>query len=708
MLFGGKLASFLVCEKCKHVSRTYEDFNDLSLSIKPEDFVKERKRKRLKFFAKKFGRRHTEEAQVDPPRSSSVPPSPSVQNFDPASDGPTVSPGPRRRRSHELAPSDSNDLVTVEVSEGNVVTDATAKSKEQLDASAHVEFVQPDKIKREFDKEEDNWLKLRRLSKSVGMKGIGRSKSRGRSSKTSKSSLDVGSAASVSIPTVAGGDTTDILPTLSPPSVEPAVVPNISSPGSHSLLPTAPSPSARLTPTEPNKIHKSPAPPPLSRQECAYLRHILSDTSSALSNPFAIFRPINPPLTNGAFTSPPNSGLWTKMSSLPNIEECLRWFTSVEILDGENMVGCRRCWKIANGMCKSVNADQSESDEDDEILVDSLSDVPSFVPNYSASPSDVGIDPTPQYSPNFFHSRSPASTSIISLPEESSLHRSERLYSALSLPTTIESSPPKSHALYPVPLDSGLLVSSTSSADLVPSTYVGIPIPSISTTAPEIPMSPQSTSRTVVPNPVYPSASMSLLAPKSSRRHQHRLNNDDDLDSPTDVSSDGFDETESEASPPDTSPFASSVVSPNASQEQLQILSPSGISKRVSPSKPSSKISRSTQIIMRRCYKRYLISEPPPVLVIHLKRFQQTSKSLLMSFSTGFKKLDDFVAFSEELDLTPFLAPNKEDFGLPRKKQNKTQHKNGVKARCMYRLYAVVVHIGNMVRYLCQRLICLP
>ena len=42
MLFGGQLASILVCEKCKKVSVTHEDFNDLSLSIKPEDYVKER------------------------------------------------------------------------------------------------------------------------------------------------------------------------------------------------------------------------------------------------------------------------------------------------------------------------------------------------------------------------------------------------------------------------------------------------------------------------------------------------------------------------------------------------------------------------------------------------------------------------------------------------------------------------------------------
>ena len=39
MIFGGQLTSILVCQKCKHISQTYEDFNDISLSIKPEDYA---------------------------------------------------------------------------------------------------------------------------------------------------------------------------------------------------------------------------------------------------------------------------------------------------------------------------------------------------------------------------------------------------------------------------------------------------------------------------------------------------------------------------------------------------------------------------------------------------------------------------------------------------------------------------------------------
>ena len=51
MIVGGQLTSILVCQKCKHISRTYEDFNDISSSIKSEDYA-HRKRDKLKNFAK--------------------------------------------------------------------------------------------------------------------------------------------------------------------------------------------------------------------------------------------------------------------------------------------------------------------------------------------------------------------------------------------------------------------------------------------------------------------------------------------------------------------------------------------------------------------------------------------------------------------------------------------------------------------------------
>ena len=88
------------------------------------------------------------------------------------------------------------------------------------------------------------------------------------------------------------------------------------------------------------------------------------------------------------------------------------------------------------------------------------------------------------------------------------------------------------------------------------------------------------------------------------------------------------------------------------------------------------------------------------MLVVHLKRLQHIVKIDLISFSRGFKKSDGYVIFPEYLDLTPVLAPRKEDYGLEKRGKDRVNGEEGGKGeeRCMYRLYAVVVHIGNMVR----------
>jgi len=126
---------------------------------------------------------------------------------------------------------------------------------------------------------------------------------------------------------------------------------------------------------------------------------------------------------------------------------------------------------------------------------------------------------------------------------------------------------------------------------------------------------------------------------------------------------------------------------------------------------------RSQQYIHRRALKRYLIATPPPVLVIHLKRFQQVAQPPISVYGS-FKKIDDYVSFPEYLDLRPFIAPRREDYGLGRKGKEMVEEKRAAIAAAPpglakwrfameservpapepanYRLYAVVVHIGNM------------
>jgi len=233
------------------------------------------------------------------------------------------------------------------------------------------------------------------------------------------------------------------------------------------------------------------------------------------------------------------------------------------------------------------------------------------------------------------------------------------------------------------------------------STPGGLPIPFISTTGPESP----TRSSSFLPPPIYRSTSLpapsSPVIQSSPRLGQiltqipssasttaslpvpsHHRQPRDDL------------ETEESSGAESDASVATSTLSMESS--------------RSVPLKPVARITsapvrkKPKPVIMRPAYKRYLIGTPPPVLVIHLKRFQQISKTHMLSFSHGFKKLDDYVTFPEYLDLTPYLAPKKEDFGLGKK--GKAFHGSGVgkhstrskEEKCMYRLYAVVVHIGNM------------
>lgn len=682
MLFGGKLASFLVCETCKHISHTYEDFNDLSLSIKPEDLAKERKRNKFKSFAKKFAIRH--DNYPSPTfRASSVPPDlarTSVDNL-PEYVPETVDPRVRSQDSlHENVDSDPD-----------VAPHPSPPSSPEisLPGGPHIEFVEPDKDKKP---DLDRWARLsKRLSRGVQGKKSERSRSRGRSFRPDDEYLKAVLVTS----DIPGSAPTDV--TL--PSTREAT-PNPSEPPSNAasphLKPTKPAISDIIHPHVSAKPHKHK----LTAAKSAYLRHILADISPANgNNPFSALLSGAP---NVGASTQSGYALWNKLSQIPNVEESLRMFTSVEMLEGENMVGCRNCWKIANRPKedRGDSSDTSESDKD----VPELSPGPPRLPSPSPSPLSPPVvsfttpgtvlDPPPP-SPR---SISPASTSAVSLiPNDSNFSLGNRGPSVVSLPTTVGSRtaavPLK---LPPLPIDRPE-PEYVRSPDLSPdvtqhATYAGFTIPVISTTGPESPMTTATVAPSPAPTSIYNLASASLNPPRVLRRRVPRRQLVE-----SNSSDDSFDDTDASLS--DASSTGEPCVSPFASQEDFRNPptdavppSPKYASRSLAPEKP--KIPRSKQVVMRRCYKRYLIADPPLILVVHLKRFQQTSKMPFMSFSMGFKKLDDYVAFPEHLDITPFLAPNKGDFGLPSKKMKQNRRAKG---RCTYRLYAVVVHIGNMV-----------
>ncbi|KAJ6532731.1 hypothetical protein DFH09DRAFT_1326007 [Mycena vulgaris] len=686
MIFGGKLASILVCQKCKHVSNTYEDFNDLSLSIKQEDYGRgSRKRDRFKSLAKRLGTvvsLGTEALQ--PPRASSVPPSPRERP-----DGGelvAVAPGSEepRRRSLDI-PSEEGQDVEVPVRVNGVALVITPDEK-------HVEFVEPkverkEKEKEKTKKEDDAWAKLgRRLSLGLASRGSKDKERKGRSAE--RASRDFSNSAlaapqsdtprssmseqapeirlsrpshSLERKTASGASTPKSGPAT--PSASPVRVPPI----------TIAAPQPRVRTVSGVARSKSPKPPKPTAGETAYLRQILADVSAG-------------------------GDAWLKLGGgLPGVEECLRMFTAVEVLDGENMVGCRRCWKIANGEyvprarrpdeeCAPGRDDDGDSEDSAENHPSPVAPIAVEAPHHRPSPPPRPSLPTSistplisVYSlPNIKAGESASSLPLVTPPSSSSdsaLGRSQ-FGEDTDTTTTPPSSASSSHSL---PL------SPEQEVETPPATKVTIipPTPSMNTF--DVSEAEEHTDS-------LGSITEAVGMPPTARLHLNGVGNPDPPDANalrppreyhqrqvSDESTDGSSGDESDVS------AASTQLSPAVSDDARS-------DADAAPSKPRAKPkAKPKPVIMRPAYKRYLIAVPPPVLVIHLKRFQQVSKTMI-SFSNGFKKLDDYVTFPEMLDLTPFLAPKKEDFGL-RVKKGPVRAKDKT---CMYRLYAVVVHIGNM------------
>ena len=669
MVFGGKLTSILVCQKCKHISQTSEDFNDISLSLKAEDY-RLRTRDRFMNFAKRLT---ALSLGTDIPRSSSVPPRPREQEI------PRIA-EENERRSHsrsmslDLVP-DGETSSSASIQDNVVIADDAVPEATSNDLSSNSSGEVPP-LALKGDKK--NWA--RRISWTVGLGKISKEAKEFR--KTSHESTrppsqsgvpkvqtaeDAGpTLPDISAQTVLQSNVSETTPypppaiTLSgppPPSREPSFVSRASSPF---LV-------ARPSSPQPERS-KSPKPPKPSRKETEYLRAILADTTPPSHIHLPLFKP----------NSQPNDDLWLSMGHFSGIEECLRMFTSVEVLDGENRVGCRRCWKIVNGVGVAPSA-QEEADEDEdsdsgednpdpppEGISIALSDKPVLV----LSPPSSRI-PTSLSSPTltFYSHPNNDSRSVASLPETSP---TEVDFNTSQQSVTLI--PYENPILHTTPGLPEFLLEESDSTDSMPvqiahSESLPSTLGSFQTPADRAARRVQ----VIPPSSSFPTDSLTIPNARNHHHHHHHTLEE------TDESS-----AESEAS------TVSSIF-----QEHTQTTP-----KPTANSLRKSSRSKPKPVIMRPAYKRYLIGTPPPVLVIHLKRFRHISKAPLMSFSHGFKKLDDYVTFPEFLDLTPYLAPKQEDFGLGGGSSSSAEKraKKREKGKCMYRLYAVVVHIGNMVR----------
>ncbi|KAJ7669344.1 hypothetical protein DFH06DRAFT_1084066 [Mycena polygramma] len=670
MIFGGKLASILVCQKCKHVSHTYEDFNDLSLSIKQEDYDRgPKKRDRFKSLAKRLSTAASQAVSLgtdalQQPRASSVPPPTPREEPDPFGDltaAVTGAEDPRRR---------SLDVVAEAAQEPPITPD-----------EKRVEFAEQPKVekeKKEKKKDDDGWAKIgRRLSLGLGTKGSKDRERKGRSADRASRDLSYAGLTSETPPSAASDQGPEIRLSRTSGSTErnnegdstPSRPPSVSAVRVPPIIIASPRPVLPHNNTITRS--KSPKPPKPSAGETAYLRQILADVSTS-------------------------SDVWLKLGGgLPGVEECLRMFTAVEVMDGDNMVGCRRCWKIANGeyvprvrqpdedYCNGVDEDSEDSGDAQSPAISIHVESPPHPhhrPTLPTSLSSPMVTTMYSLSTSMQGTESASSLPLVTPPSSSSDSALAR--SQFGDDTDTITPPSSASSVQSLPL--------SQEAETPPATKVTIVPPTPNSTAFESTEAERRSSltsilegKTLPPTPPL-NGSGNAHPPDVYALHPPRVHHQRHL---SDESTDGSSGDESDAS-------ATSVrLSSAAISEDARSDAEGGASSKPR-AKPKAK--QPKPVIMRPAYKRYLIAVPPPVLVIHLKRFQQMSKTMI-SFSNGFKKLDDYVTFPETLDLTPFLAPKKEDYGLRSKKgMGVGKGKRPPAERCMYRLYAVVVHIGNM------------
>ncbi|KAF9127776.1 Ubiquitin carboxyl-terminal hydrolase 16 [Mortierella sp. 14UC] len=113
------------------------------------------------------------------------------------------------------------------------------------------------------------------------------------------------------------------------------------------------------------------------------------------------------------------------------------------------------------------------------------------------------------------------------------------------------------------------------------------------------------------------------------------------------------------------------------------------IPKNAKKAAESKKPAEAPKYIFRKAFKRYLISNLPPTLVLHLKRFESSGRFGQM------RKIEDHVDIPVELDMAPYFVP-KNKIEEEDESENGSETKVEVTESKKYRLYGAVVHMGTL------------
>ncbi|GAA6063870.1 hypothetical protein JCM10212_003606 [Sporobolomyces blumeae] len=575
-IFEGKLASFIICDECKNVSLTKEDFMDLSLSLKDETGTRMRKRDRVRralqssFSRKKSG---TDSAGSD---------------------------------SNSTKPSKEESYRRVSLSEN----EASQSEADETDE----ERIRP--LSGGKPRSRHNSLDPTRLSRS-SLKPVD---PRDFSSSSARSSRD--------------------------PSPLGRALSHIASHGSNGR--------------GHHHFHrhgkgKIPRPTP---EQVAYIRRVLVDVpgpTPTLPPGIRVARPPGQPAptpSSDSLSSVNSSSSVSLSKRAPNVDwqntdlfECFRQFTSVEVLEGENSFACRNCWKCLNPELEIKHKEEKMQrkmqrrtaralEKDQKKRGDDVGEADETARN-SPVMRPVGLSDVPP-SETLANGQQTEATAIPSIAHHAAARRNFSASTAVSSQPSLISSEggDVSENALDTTEDEDDEFSGTDLNGDADSLSGGPAIhaaePAID--APQLPLTSENI-KVVEAN----MGNLSLAGTAAGGTSAHPVQ-------PPSIAS-----ASAHKSAVPMPPHAPAHPHPHPHPHPQPPAAPLG---KAPP--------KAQRHILRRAHKRYLISpaELPPVLVIHLKRFMQTSKSSLFgSAFVNLKKRDDPVSFPKEMDLTPFLAP---------------------------------------------------
>ncbi|PWZ00866.1 cysteine proteinase [Testicularia cyperi] len=666
ILFCGKLASMVVCEGCKKVSHTYEDFYDLSLSLRDEaPGNKSRgKRDRLRSMADRWRRATQSRATVDKKKATDDESSTTTTTAATASANTPV--GTPAYSETEVSDVDSAALRSKK--SGGFLAPDEVRGRFQLRSKKSVrKGARHEKLGATSGSEmEPDFPDMASLSLAPTNLTHLRVAPQQPDSAPASAGEDNGDARTSSrLPRMLGSAASAVDSSRETSPNPPVGDRSIAAPDSHMRPPLAPTKSTSHQSAYIARILAEDSPaanqPPPGRRPGVPVSPLFDAISSAVA---ANGRPIHGFFRSAAsatsrkdlaseFESDPNS-LGAKRRRKIQEEQAstgliaaLRQFTSVEVLDGDNSFACKNCWRLANPPSAQEREEfrrrrrrrglVSAEAEDEEASEPSSSE-DGGSDNETPLQSGVVLPPPPPAS-----SDGGAATSSLTSVSQSTIASSSN--GSDGAPSSTASSQPRSLSIPTISM-----TSPDSSTDTT----------SERNPAPKAVSQDDVTSRSLEQNGSRPttagseahvsghfgngtlpaSSPASAESAAARRTRQHDANREYDSGTETDRSavSTGLDESP-------TSGGETTGTDPDEARKDK---------KKTGPK-------RSAQSVPRRALKRYLIASAPPVLVFHLKRFQATGRGFVSGLA-GFKKIDDQVTFPEYLDITPWLAPPREEY----------------------------------------------